>query len=551
MGITVRDALQLSVFRTARLVAGKLGLDREVLYVDVVEVPDINGWLRPNTMLMTTAFAIKNDPQKQEELVKVLAEMGAAALLVKPGRFIDTIPQKVLEIGDELDFPIIELPLETPYIEVINAVLGIILDQQSALIKWGEELHKKLTETVLKGGGLGQIASTLARIIKNPVFIEDEEWKLLAYSAKEEQLKTFCSIRKNTNHLNLVDFKTVSHIVLTGEGKIKQVAAPIWVGSKRYGTVTILNFDDYLEEFQVTAVEHTATVAALEMMKQKAVWETEIRLQREFIDDLLLGSFEDETLILKRARYLGWDLTKEFSILNVDIDDFEQYSNRREVEEEDLIQQLKDGIFTLVKKIVSRYEKQPIVAHRSDSFVVLLDVGYKKDKHSLNSYTSGIGEEIGREVRANFPDLSVSVGIGRPYGQVAQLSKGYQEARQALKIGRTVWGKGNVYHFNELGIYRLLLTHQGEKDLGRFFEDFLQPLVVYDQQNGTELVNTLEQYFHHNYNIQSTANHLFLHRNTLNYRLRRIREILSLDLDNPEDRLCLEMAIKIKNVLEL
>lgn len=550
MGITVRDALQLSAFKNARLVAGSGGLEREVLYVDVMEVPDISGWLRPNIMIMTTAFAIKNDPKKQEDLVRVLANLGAAALLIKPGRFIATIPKKVLEIGDELNFPIIELPLETPYIEVINAVLGIILDQQSALIKWGEELHQQLTQTILRGGGLKSIADTLAQIIKNPVIIEDEKGNLLAYSAEDEQLSRLSAFRESRCKLSSADFQSSSHLVLSDEKeKIKQIVAPVLVGNKRYGAVTIFSFDNYLEKFQTTAIEHTATVVALEMMKQKAILETEIRLQREFIDDLLLGSFEDEKLILKRAQYLGWNLKKRFSVLNVDLDDFEQYSNRPETQWEDMIQKLKEKILSLVKKIVGQYENEPIVAQRSDSFVVLLDVKNKDDRRTLNQYTREIGERIGQEIKSCFDDLSVSIGIGRPYGQIVELNKSYQEARQALKIGRAVWGKGKVYHFNELGIYRLLITHQCTDDLQKFLEDYLQPLINYDQQNGTELVSSLEQYFCHNCNIQSTAGHLFLHRNTLNYRLKRIREISKLNLEHAEDRLCLEVAIKIKNIL--
>ena len=96
---------------------------------------------------------------------------------------------------------------------------------------------------------------------------------------------------------------------------------------------------------------------------------------------------------------------------------------------------------------------------------------------------------------------------------------------------------------SDLSVYRLLFQIEHNPELIIFQEEMLGSLLA--QENSLELLRTLESYFAHNGNISQTAEALFIHRNTLIYRLERISTILNLDLEKPETRLALQLALHI------
>jgi purine catabolism regulator len=107
----------------------------------------------------------------------------------------------------------------------------------------------------------------------------------------------------------------------------------------------------------------------------------------------------------------------------------------------------------------------------------------------------------------------------------------------------------NPLYFGELNVYRLLFLLEHSPELASFCQETIGKLIEYDRTQGTELVETLSAYFGHKSNLSQTAEALFVHRNTLLYRMERIREISGLDLDNPETRLSIQLALRAHRLL--
>src|SRR5581483_2510035 len=139
-----------------------------------------------------------------------------------------------------------------------------------------------------------------------------------------------------------------------------------------------------------------------------------------------------------------------------------------------------------------------------------------------------------------------SIGVGSFHPGVLGLRTAYHEAEQAARIGREIFGPGQVTAFADLGVYRLLYAFRQSAELAEFCQETLAPLTAYDAKNGTSLVETLEMYFRCDANLGAAAEALYLHRNSLAYRLRRIAELTGLNLDNLEDRFRLQLALKAR-----
>jgi purine catabolism regulator len=150
-----------------------------------------------------------------------------------------------------------------------------------------------------------------------------------------------------------------------------------------------------------------------------------------------------------------------------------------------------------------------------------------------------------RTVGRNGSGATVSLGIGRPQEGVSGIRQSYQEARHALTMGRRLRGPGHLTSFDELGIHRLIFAAEGLPELRTFHDETLEPLLAYDRQHGADLLRTLEAFFAARCSPKEAAERLSVHRNTVLYRLDRIREITALDLDDADVRLRLHLALQV------
>ncbi len=141
-----------------------------------------------------------------------------------------------------------------------------------------------------------------------------------------------------------------------------------------------------------------------------------------------------------------------------------------------------------------------------------------------------------------------SGGIGHLAKDLSNIPQSFREARQALEIGQRLFGEGNLHSFARLGIYRLLFHLYGQKELANFYSETLGPLLDANSRGNGALIETLEGFFRCNGNLSETARSMHLHRNSLLYRLGRIEELLGRSLEDPELRLSLQIALKIRHL---
>src|SRR5690606_22629323 len=120
MGVLLKEILKMPCFDNSRLVAGTI--DNKDIYVEgitIIEAPDIANWIKGGELLLTSFYSIDKDLEIQKEIVSKLSEKGAAALIIKTSRFLLEIPEEIIQLGNQLDFPIIEIPGQVKYIDIM------------------------------------------------------------------------------------------------------------------------------------------------------------------------------------------------------------------------------------------------------------------------------------------------------------------------------------------------------------------------------------------------------------------------------------------------
>ena len=106
-GLALRQVLELAVLDGSVVLAGGAGLDRPISRLNVMEVPDVLPWVRPGELLVTTGYALRDEPERLADLIRELDGRGVAALGIKLGRYLEQLPPGALAVADELDFPIV------------------------------------------------------------------------------------------------------------------------------------------------------------------------------------------------------------------------------------------------------------------------------------------------------------------------------------------------------------------------------------------------------------------------------------------------------------
>jgi purine catabolism regulator len=519
-GVSLREALRLAPLLRARVVAGAAGLDRLVSQVNVMEVPDILPWVKPGQLLLTTAYPLRDERAALDALVPGLAERGLAGFAIKPTRYIEAIPPVMVEAAERLAFPLIELPPEASFDEVINAVLGSILNAQAMRLERAAAIHDRFTRIVLSGGALREIAQTLTDLIERPSAILDPDGTVLAASAGWSG--AFPSLPWDPRGAG-------------GEGFVQ----PIQVDGEQHGSIVVEAEDGELGEEALVAVEQAATVAALRLVQARGLAEADRRFQAVCLEELVSGHLAERGVLHERALAFGWDLTTPRAVLVAELTELD---GRRF----GLLAGTPEGSrawHRLTEAVTSALGHGAIVWERSAGVAALVGPG-RRGRDELLEAAGRLQSEAARRL----PGSIVGVGIGRTCTDPLDLAVSHREALRALAVGSRTRGPGHISLFEDLGLDRLL-AGCSELELAAFREATLGKLLAHDVAHESQLVRTLEAFLAASGNAARAAQALFVHYNTLRHRLAVIEQVLGVSLDDPDARLSLGLALRVLRML--
>lgn len=295
-------------------------------------------------------------------------------------------------------------------------------------------------------------------------------------------------------------------------------------------------------------LDHGTALIATEILKLHSRADLERQHVNSFVEELIAQDFKSEEAMSERARYLGLNFAQPCLPMVFDIDEF-----WRNIEQENLTEQevqiLKLRLQRDLTSYLETYSRVPfVVAQRSDSLAILTNWPLEQSSDSIIASAYKMALDILLHLKRAFPKLHFTGGIGQPYTGIRNVSKSFNQARQAILFGRQAYGRRQVFCYSQLGVYRLLCSHPNQDELLALRNEILGPLAVYDKKQNTNFIETLATYFCHNEDINATAKTLFVHPNTVRYRLERAAELLNCDLSSTDQRFQIYLVLKIASL---
>lgn len=435
------------------------------------------------------------------------------------------------------------------------------LASQNALLKQLVTVYDQMTGMVLQGADIGSVTRLLSTLILRPVRVFNALLQPLAFASPEkdapdpvveaaERLRWAPDEPQLAQMLeNLAEGRRPVRIPpMPGWGlDAGLIVAPIVAGDDILGYLTIFELPETPDNtnLDLLVVQHAATVYALTLTRERLSADVANRLREDLLEGVLLGQLSDPMETEHRAGLLGYDPRRIYRVLLVRP---VPESGRSAGGPTDLARRRR--VLETTVEYVGRMARDAIAVTRSEEVVILIPEPRDDYPSRATAAAVALGGAIVERMRHAFPSVGLTMAISGPCAELAELPSAYAQARRTLAAARQFGREGQITTFEELGIYRLLFQVPNASELHGFANQVLGTLVAYDRRHEADLVRTLAAYLRHHGRLQSAARDLVVHVNTVSYRLQRIREIAGLDLDNSEDRLTAQVALKILEGME-
>lgn len=548
MTLSVADVIGLPLMREANVVAGHDALsDRRVRWVAVIEWP-VEAFVSPGDLVLTSGVGCQSE--RFDRLCEQVMNSSASAIFVGTGRgrYVEAVSPAARKLADERRIPLIEIPWEMRFSEIIQAVVNSLLEDQYAIMGRAEDIHSRFTNLIIDDKGIDIVADTLESLIMRSVLIFDSEWQLQAAgSSATEALGATglaaCSeasaglspeqANELTERLEGCSPTDVPHLLPLGLGP-GTVAAVV---SKRTTlgyiyTAAVADPSVRMAAVESRAIEHAATAVALATLRTRAIAEAEARVRGDFIWSLALGLADPDEDIESRAAVLGYNPRGSYwvAVIQDPGDSSGAVAAASSPTTPDRIQR---DVWAIARELGI-----PVITARHDALVLALLPEWMSDLQ--------LPRRFGDLLRKRHPD--VSAGLSATPAGLRGMQREYQAARRSLEIGETVMGRPFVVHADDLTPYFILDSLKADPAALSMARKVLAPLLQQDKAPNYPLLHTLEVYLDKTANTSAAARQLYLNRHSLLYRIAKIETLTGYRLDRRDDRFVLELSLRLLRI---
>jgi purine catabolism regulator len=538
--MTVEDVRKLALPLGTRVVAGDGLLNRTVAWVTVLYAENRIASKIIQRGEMVLLAPLENNATRLTsdiDVVRWASDMQAAAIVLS-----ESVSPAAIAEANAFGLPVMILPSGSRIRLVEKAVVSLLVDRKGQIERRATQIYRQLTQISSRNEGMSELINAMARLTGKAVVVQDKRLRIIDSAVQPQFIGNWDDVEVFLRNLyNLPIEIQDRHRVVEIENPVlmqslptpglARFVCPIITKNIGRGYLSIIGRDTELDDVDLLVAEHGAAACALEMAKAKAISDTEKRLRGTFLDRVLIGDVSQQEAIRQGERF-EHDMTQTHLAIVLSWQGDKVPSNRR--------------LETLVNSVVASQHAKALIWQRERENELL--VFHATDPDNSVDSSMKLAKLFTQEVQRQYPSAHVAIGLGQAARDIASWRSSYRDAVQALELAARLHTDTPLY-IGDLGVYQLILSLSDREKLLAFCERTLGSLIEYDLRQHADLIKTLEAFFACHGNLSQTAETLIVHRNTLLYRMNRINEIAQIDLDRPEIRLALHLALTIRRLL--
>lgn len=524
MVFTLENFINDCGFSGIRLLTCKDKLDSPVVGVNVIDNPDVTQWVKPGEMVLTTGYFFANDLNLQTNVIMNLKAAGCSALCIKLKRFFPDDPEILIQTAEKAGLPVVSIPVEYTFSEITKKIHEQLDNSQVRKIQQEQILFDSLLNAFQSDNPLETSLKLLSNFLSLSLFIVDSQLQCLSFflrpedrellSATDTLLLKAPDLKKNPIPIDAVSQRTVT--ILSREQHVTLIPFPNQV-----------HFLCILKEAKELPMPLVQRAMKFFLFPKERLQKTPINLSeyyRDFFRILLSGDKKKKTAVNQICEYYGYPHCKAQLCI----------------------------LFSLRPKEDSCQLQAPIVFLKE----ILHNRSVKPSSYFLAPYQRQIclfllsdGEDCYQTAFQCVDDFqkkyysSFVAGISQVIQGDREIIKTYEQAAFLLTLA-DIFPSRSSFFFKDYVLFWHVKELSAENKY-KIYQDTVKPLVDYDAENNSCLVDTLVQYFDARFNASLAAKQLYVHRNTFLKRMQKIGELVSFDQDNINSLLSLYYGICI------
>jgi DNA-binding PucR family transcriptional regulator len=577
------------------LASGEDGADAPVRWVHISELPDPTPWLSGGELLLTTGISLGSE-RRQREFIKLLTGHHLAGLGFGTGFDHDGLPEALLDEAERRSFPVFEVPYELPFIALTETAFTRLVNEQYEVLQRGIAIHKRLERLVLEERGLDEVVRALAAATGGAVWVlsargEPIAAKLFQRQVPEEVLAHVREEVARRGQIGAADEEAAEFAPDHPEIAGRSLVLPVSIRGRGAPQAWLVAARDAggLGDFERLILQQAVTVVALELMRQRAMRDTERRLAGDVLAEALTGRLSEGELAV-RMRPFGVGANAAVLVFSradrgaavvgegagvvregagvvregaggvregagsartgaipsdrtgASPSDRTEASpsDRTEASPSDRTEATLSSAEGDLDRFLADAGVGALVASRERLLCAVVDARDGVDPVAL----------AGRAREALTPEHGeLRAAASRP-AAVGFLRRSFHEARCALEAAALANGRSPpVASYRDLGAFQLLLSLQDDEALRLYCDSVLGPLEDASGEYGDELIRSLEAFIEQNGQWEKAARELYCHRHTLRYRIRRVEQLTGRDLSNARDRIEFWLALRARELV--
>lgn len=520
--------------------------ENEKIYISSVSM-GINDIISISKSILTGNFlkshSIILHYSKIEEILELDINIKLPRVIIFSEAFV--LPDNMIKINsfikNHTDIAIILVESNIKEEDIYIKLNEYINEESNFIQKLLYDDYINLIDLLNNSSEITDIEAIAYKLLKNPMIITDKSYKVIDYTKSLEINDPIWQIITSnkycpSNIVNITDYNKFWHRLTQNDRPlfvdskafspyVKRAVAEIKSENKIEGYIALLEINKKITETDLQILQMISAVIAVKFTNRTMISRALGNLENEFIKELFLDKIPNETMAFNQSQSLGWNIRKWFIVFEI-----RARSGSKNLSEK--LHRLENEIRRMVPFCISSFND------KKSYCIISFD-----DKKNLKDIYKELGEIIARE--------ELICSVGNAVDKLILINKSYEQSKRTGEIVdciKKINPKKLFYLYNEIAIYDMMINLNKMKLISGITSNSLSLLKEIDEKGGSEYIITLRNFFDNNQSISDTASAMYLHRNTISYRLNKIRKIIEDDFDNPLVRLHMYISFIIDDI---
>lgn len=536
--MNVLELLKVNSFSRLKVLNKKADLYREIETIESTETPDVAAYLPKNTLLITTAMAYKDDQKQLCQLIYKLNELPCAALAIKLGRFIDRLDDEVIIAADKLGFPILQIPLDVTLGDMYHQLLAYLWNVQNEEILYALNTQKKFSTLLFQGASTEMLLKNLGIILKKPVVLIDPLGNIIGKNDifTEENIDTakelFFSISLYKSQSNTIQY------YLDPKKKTDRISIyPIHAFGRSSCYLFVFHSESLSADISTLVIEQVLLAFEFSLYKNLYIAYHRLKDTENFLFSLLnkctKEGFSSQPSLSTEETY-SLKPSKFYYVILLTLESFK--NNKFRVPNFSYREQKYIFIYDWLEHDLSKnYHGSITLFPETDNYrYIFLVHGSTEDlTEKLKYYHDILWEML---------QVKVSFSYGNRVSEVDAIKYSYSNSLESYETGEEKDNISFIKYYKTKNVHELLKSLSKDQ-VESFCLYNLKTLAYPENIKALEIRSTLKTYLECNCSITETSNKMFLHRNTVKYRIKKCEEILGREITDSDFILQLQLSL--------